>query len=295
MVLSRRLKKWLLFLRRLQREMGYDDCMGMAAQIAFYATVSLFPFLIFLLSLISHLPIEGDLAGQILRSIETQLPPESFQLLRDYVENWMSAILESPSQKLLSIGLLTSLWSASMAVGALITTINRAYNLRPRRSIIHQKLLAIALTLLLTGIWLIAMCLVLFGPTATHAAFQLLGLAGESQNLWTNLRLLVAFGLNLLSLSLLYYYAPEARQRFRWILPGALTSTILWLGASSLFRVFVRNFGTYNKLYGSLAAIIILMVWLWISGLIFLLGAEINALMKRMEHEDGHYKVRPLR
>lgn len=275
--------------------MGYDDCMGMAAQIAFFATLSLFPFLIFLLSLVSSLPVGGGLVDETLGSLQTQLPPESYELIRDYVQNWLAGILESPSQKLVSIGLLTALWSASMAVGALITTINRAYNLRPRRSIVQQKFLSIALTLVLTAIWLLAMWLVVFGPTATHALFRTLGLAGDSRNLWTHLRLLIASGLTVVSLSLLYYYAPEARQRFRWILPGAFTSAILWLGASSLFRVFVRNFATYNKLYGSLTAVIILMVWLWISGLIFLLGAEINALMKRMEHEDGHYKVRPLR
>jgi membrane protein len=295
MLFKRRLLRWGLFLRRLQREMGYDDCMGMAAQIAFFATLSLFPFFIFLLSLVSSLPVGEGLVDNTLGSLQAQLPPESYELIRDYVENRLDNILESPSQKLVSIGLLTALWSASMAVGALITTINRAYNLRPRRSIVQQKILSIALTLVLTAIWLLAMWLVLFGPTATHALFQALSLAGDTHNIWTHLRLWIASGLTLLSLAILYYYAPEARQRFRWILPGAVTSTILWLGASSLFRLFVRNFATYNKLYGSLTAVIILMVWLWISGLIFLLGAEINALMKRMEHETGHYKVRPLR
>jgi len=294
-ILGRQLKRWGLFLRRLQREMGYDDCMGMAAQIAYFATLSLFPFLIFLLSLISYLPIEGDLAGQVLQALQEQLPAESFQLLSNYVQNLVGNLLESPSQQLIGLGLLTALWSASMAVGALITTINRAYNLRPRRSIVHQKILSIALTLVLTGIWLLSMIMVLLGPTATHEMFQFLGLAGDAHNLWTTLRVPLALGLMLVTLAILYYYAPEARQKFKWILPGAMTSTILWFGASSLFRLFVRNFGTYNKLYGSLAAVIILMVWLWISGLIFLLGAEINALMKRMEHEDGHHRVRSLR
>ena len=139
------------------------------------------------------------------------------------------------------------------------------------------------------------MAIVLFGPEAAHATFQWLHLAGDSQNLWTTLRLPAAFLLNLLALAILYYYAPEARQKFRWILPGAVTSTILWLGTSSLFRLFVRDFATYNKLYGSLAAVIILMIWLWLSGLIFLLGAEINSLMKRMEHEEGRLKYRPLK
>jgi membrane protein len=104
----------------------------------------------------------------------------------------------------------------------------------------------------------------------------------------------MAFILNLISLSVLYYFAPEARQKLLSILPGAITSTILWMLASSAFRIFLRNFGAYNKTYGSLAALIILMVWLWISGLVFLLGAEINSLMKRVEDEDSPRRVRLL-
>jgi membrane protein len=105
----------------------------------------------------------------------------------------------------------------------------------------------------------------------------------------------MAFLLNLTALTILYYFAPEARQRLFSILPGALTSTILWMLASSGFRIFLRNFGAYNKTYGSLAAVVILMVWLWISGLIFLLGAEINSLMKRIDHEDAPRRIRLLR
>jgi membrane protein len=170
-----------------------------------------------------------------------------------------------------------------MGVGAMITTINRAYNIRPRRSIVEQKLLAIALTIALSGIMLLSTVIVLFGPRVTLVIFHGLGLAGDSYNAWTSLRLFVVSGLILLTLAILYYYAPEARQAFRWILPGALTSTVLWLGASSLFRLFVRNFGSYNATYGSLTAVVILMIWMWMTGLIFLLGAEINSLMKRME------------
>ena len=139
------------------------------------------------------------------------------------------------------------------------------------------------------------MSIILTGPDKTHKIFEFLGIASETNRFWTNLRLPMAFVLNLTALSILYYIAPEAKQKFRWILPGAVTSTVLWLGASSLFRLFVRNFATYNKFYGSLTAVIILMIWLWITGLIFLLGAEINSLMKRMEHEDGHRRVRLLR
>lgn len=276
------LKRFGRFLRRLQLEIAHDDCNGMAAQIAFYLLLSIFPFMLFLLSLVSYLPVP-DLSRQVLAALQEQLPTEAFGLVEDNV----LSLLTTRRQELLGAGLLVALWSASMGIGALITTINRAYNIRPRRSMPEQKALAILLTLALSGIMLLSTVIVLFGPRVTHAIFQGLGLAGDSYNAWVRLRLGIVFLLNLGTLSILYYYGPEARQQFRWILPGAVTATLLWLGASSLFRLFVRNFGRYDATYGSIAAVIVLMMWMWLSGFIFLLGAEINALMKRLDLHEG--------
>ena len=288
---TRRLKRFWLFLIRLQREMAYDDAMGMAAQIAFYTMLGLFPFLIFLLSLVSSFPLGESLKPLMLEALSDQMPVES----AEYVAGIVLEQLPQYSQGLLSVGLLASLWGASMAVGALITTINRAYNVLPRRNIVTQKILAIILVLLLSGMWLMSMTIILVGPGLTQRLFEFMGIASETNTFWTSIRLPMAFLLNLTALSILYYFAPEARQRFLSILPGAFTSTILWMLASSAFRIFLRNFGAYNKTYGSLAAVVILLVWLWISGLIFLLGAEINSLMKRIDHEDSPPRVRLLR
>jgi len=281
MTLLDHLRRFGTFLRRLQREIGYDDCMGMAAQIAFYLLLSLFPFLLFLLSLISFLPIP-NLQRELLAALSDSLPADSYRLVADTVQS----LLSTRRQELLGFGLLASLYAGSTGIGALITTINRAYNIRPRRTMPHQKALAIVLTVVLSAIMLLSTVIVVFGPGATHAIFQYLGLAGDSHNAWTQLRLAVVFALNLLTLSILYYWGPEARQQFRWILPGAVTSTVLWIGASSLFRLFIRNFGRYELTYGSIAAVIVLMVYFWLLGFIFLLGAEINALMKRMDAHE---------
>ena len=289
--MSRKLKRSWLFLSRLQREMGYDDAMGMAAQIAFYLMLGLFPFLIFLLSMLSIFPLGESLQPILLEELNTQMPPEAAQFVTDIV----IGILPEWNQGLLSFGLLASLWGSSMAIGALITTINRAYNIRPRRNMVTQKILSIVLVLTLSALWLLAMLIILTGPQISQQIFEWLGIASETNRFWTNFRLPMAFVLGLMSLSILYYIAPEAKQKFRWILPGALTATVLWFLASGAFRIFLRNFGQYNKTYGSLAVVIILMVWLWMSGLIFLLGAEVNALMKRMEEEDPPQRVRLLK
>ena len=284
---SRRLKRFWLFLIRLQREMAYDDCMGMAAQISFYTMLGLFPFLIFLLSLLGTFPLGESLKPEMLAALREQMPRES----AEYVVDVVLELFPDYSQGLLGIGLLASLWGASMAVGALITTINRAYNIRPRRHMVTQKLMSITLVLLLSGMWLVSMTIILVGPGITQNIFEFMGIASETNTFWTSMRLPMAFVLNLTALTILYYFAPEARQRVLSIMPGALTATILWLLASSAFRIFLRNFGTYNKTYGSLAALIILMIWLWISGFVFLLGAEINSLMKR-DDEETHERIR---
>jgi membrane protein len=291
MKFSRRAKRFWLFLIRLQREVAYDDCMGMAAQISFYTMLGLFPFLIFLLSLLGTFPLGEALKPEMLEALREQMPRES----AEYVANIVLELLPEYSQGLLSVGLLASLWGASMAVGALITTINRAYNIRPRRHMVTQKIMSIVLVLLLSGMWLMSMTIILVGPGITQNIFEFMGIASETNTFWTSIRLPTAFMLNLTALSILYYIAPEARQRFLSILPGAFTATILWLLASSAFRIFLRNFGTYNKTYGSLAGLVILMMWLWISGLVFLLGAEINSLMKRIEDDDSPKRVRHLR
>ena len=291
MNVTRKLKRSWLFLVRLQREMGYDDCMGMAAQIAYYAMLGLFPFLIFLMSVISSFPLGDRLQPKLLEALGEQMPPEA----ADYVTGIVMNILPEYNKGLQAFGLLASLWGASMAIGALITTINRAYNIRPRRNIIIQKLLAIALTLVISGLWLTAMTIILVGPSLTQQFFQWVGIASETNTFWTSVRLPMAFVLILAALSILYYVAPEARQKYRWILPGAVTATVLWFLASSAFRLFLSRFGQYNTTYGSLATVIILMIWLWISGLVFLLGAEINALMKRMEVDDPPRRVRLLK
>lgn len=289
--LSRRLKRAWLFLMRLQREIGHDDCMGMAAQIAFYNLLGLFPLMIFLLNIIGLFPLGRALQPALLKELGTQMPPEA----ANYVVDIVLGLLPSGNQGLFGVGLVVSLWGASTAMGSLITTINRAYNIRPRRNLLKQKILSIWLTLVLALMWMLAMVIVLVGPRVTQNVFELLGIASETNTFWTSVRLPMAFVLTWVSLAILYYIAPEAKQRFRWILPGAFTATMLWMGASSGFRVFLRNFNSYDLVYGSLAGLVILMIWFWLSGLVFLLGAEINSLMKRMDEEDQPERLRRLR
>lgn len=287
---SRSLKRAWLFLVRLQRKVAQDDCMGMAAQIAFYNVLGLFPLMIFLLNIIGLFPVGQALQAELVDELGAQMPPEAASFVADTV----LGLLPAGNQGLFGLGLVASLWGASMATGAMITTINRAYNIRPRRNLIKQKVLSIWLTLVLAILWMLAFVIVLVGPRVTQGVFEMLNIASETNTFWTSARLPMAFGLTLVSLSILYYIAPEAKQRFRWILPGAATGTLLWMVASSGFRYFLRNFGSYDVTYGSIAGLVILMVWFWLSGLVFLLGAEVNSLMKRID-EELHLPLRARR
>lgn len=288
---SREWKRALFFLERLRREIAYDDCMGMAAQIAYYMLLSVIPFLIFVLSIISRLSVGESLEPLLLDSLRQQMPLDAANFIVDIVLR----VLPTRSSETTVVSFFVALWGSSMAVGALITTINRAYNLRPRRNIVTQKLLSMALVLMLSAILLIALLILLFGPQITQQVLEFLHLASETNTFWTSLRLPLAALLAFAALAILYYYAPEARQRFVHVLPGTFTAGVFWLVAGSAFRLFVRNFGNYNATYGSLAAVVILLAYFWLTGFIFLLGAEINALMKRLEVEEGRSLFRPLR
>jgi len=289
-ILTRRLKRAWLFLVRLQRGIAHDDCMGMAAQIAFYNVLGLFPLMIFLLNIIGLFPLGQALQTELLKELSLQMPEEA----ANYVVDTVLGLLPAGNKGLFGLGLVASLWGASMATGALITTINRAYNIRPRRNLLKQKILSIWLTLVLAFLWVLAFVIVLVGPRVTQNVFEVLNIASETNTFWTSVRLPMAFGLTLVSLAILYYIAPEAKQRFRWILPGAVAGTLLWMGASSGFRYFLRKFSSYDVTYGSIAGLVILMVWFWLSGLVFLLGAEVNSLMKRIDQEQ-HQPLRPKR
>ncbi len=200
------MKKWGLFLRRLQREIGYDDCMGMAAQIAYFMMLGLFPLLLFIISLLSFLPILEP--NQVLANLSDTIPPASYEL----VASTIHSVLSQNDGAILGLGLLAALWSGSIGVGALITTINRAYNIHPKRNIAYQKLMSILLTIMLSAFVLVSTFTILSGPDVTQLVFQKLGLPFSSSSFWMNMRLPLVLFSNLFAFSVVYYVAPEAKQ-----------------------------------------------------------------------------------
>ena len=184
----------------------------------------------------------------------------------------------------LFFGILATLWSGWAAADAMIKAINRAYELQETRA--WWKLWGISLLMILGFMLVIAtLALVVFGPEVGGYVQGLTGLPDAFLALWGILRWALAFLAVTLAHNLLYYLAPNARIPFKWITPGGFTATVLILVSSAALNLYVVNFARYNQIYGQVGAIIVLMVWLYSTGLMVLIGAEINAVLVRMAEE----------
>jgi membrane protein len=262
---------WRELILRTWREINEDNCLGLAAQLAYYFILALFPALIVVVAIASFFP--RSTLQQVIATLAPFTPPEALALIRTQLD----AILANEQGGLLTVGVLGALWSSSAALTAIIDTLNRAYDVEETRPWWKVRLLAIGLTVGLALFILTAFALVVAGPEVAHVVADRLGLASAVATAWAVgqwplVFLLVAFGV-----ALTYYFAPDADQDWAFITPGSALATVLWLGASLGFRVYVQNFGDYNATYGALGAAVLLLVWLYVSGLAVLVGAELNS------------------
>ena len=262
---------WRELIVRTWREINDDNCLGLAAQLAYYFILALFPALIVVVAIASFFP--RSTLQQVIATLAPFTPPEALSLIRTQLDS----ILANEQGGLLTVGVLGALWSSSAALTAIIDTLNRAYDVDETRPWWKVRLLAVGLTVGLALFILTAFALVVAGPELAHLVADRLGLASAVATAWTVAQwplvfLLVAFGV-----ALTYYFAPDADQDWAFITPGSAVATALWLAASLGFRVYVQNFGDYNATYGALGAAVLLLVWLYVSGLAVLVGAELNS------------------
>ena len=272
---------WPELFKRTWKEFNEDNCLGLAAQLAYYLLLALVPAMVFLLALLSFLP--GETIQQALNSMAAVAPRDIMDILRDQ----MTTIAEGQNGGLLTFGLLMALWSSSAAVVAVTDALNRAYDIEEGRPWWKLRLTAIALTIGLATFIIAAFALVLIGPTLAERLASTIGLGAAFEWTWKILQWPIVFALVATALGLLNYFGPDAEQDWAWISPGAIIATALWLIASLAFKFYVANFANYNETYGSLGGVIVLMLWFYISGLAVLAGAEMNA---EIEHASPHGK-----
>jgi membrane protein len=270
-------------LRRTVREIQRDDMTGLAAQLAFYLTLALFPFLLVLFSLMGTFSSER-FAASLLGYFVQVLPPPVYSLIEAYALDILSG--RNPAAGLISFGIIGTLYVISNAFAAIIRALNKAYDVEETRPFWKVRAIALLMALGLSGIVFIALVLLIAGPGLGRAIAAYFGYRELFVVFWSVFRWVVALVILVFTFALLYYFAPDARQPFRWITPGGFVGVLLWVLASLAFRLYVSSdIVAYNETYGSIGAAIVLLLYLYIVSLAILVGAELNAVLIKMKEE----------
>jgi len=259
--------------RHLYERMQDADVFGLAAQLAYFFLLSLFPFLLFLITLLGYLPIDEQV---LMDFIEMYAPAEIMELINTNI----SQLVQAQNGSLLSLGIIGTLWSASNGVNAITKAINRAYEVEEDRSFFIARLIAIIMTIAMIGVIAIAFLLPIFGEMIGVYIFSFFGLSDDFINVWNTLRWAISSIVFFIVLLALYTLTPNVRIKVKNTLLGSLFATISWQLVSLGFSYYVSTIGDYSATYGSLGAVIILMIWFYISGIIIITGGVINAVIR---------------
>ncbi|MFD1204453.1 YihY/virulence factor BrkB family protein [Sporosarcina contaminans] len=248
------------------------DITGLGSQLAFFFLMSLFPLLIFIITLLPYLHLDQS---QIFLFIRDYAPESVYNLIHDT----LGEILENRNGGLLSIGILATIWSASKGMNALTKALNRSYFVDETRSFLVARGMSIVFTVALIAVLIVALLLPVFGQQIGSLVFSYFGLEEGFLKLWGSLRWLLPPILIFVVFSAIYWVVPNLKIQLRSVLGGALFATVGWILTSLAFSYYVGNFGNYSKTYGSIGAIIVLMLWLYFSAIILMLGGQLNAVM----------------
>lgn len=272
--------RWGEILERTGRAIYEDDCLGWAAELAFFWFLAIFPALLFVVALASSLPVQ-HLIDVVVNNLARVAPGDVLVLVREQLVQ----IALGPPRGLLTLSLLGALWSSSSAMTAIIDTLNHAYHVKEGRSWWRVRLLAVGLTVVLIAFALIAVALVMIVPTLAEDLENSLGVPRRFAWLWAIAEWPLVFGVMVTALGWVYYFAPDVRRRWAWITPGAIAATLLWMLASFGFKWYADHFGEYQKTYGAIGGVIVALLWLYASGLAILIGAELNAAIEHAAAE----------
>lgn len=278
---------WLQLTKRVWKstDSEHDDTFGRAAELAYYFFLSIFPGLLFLMTILGLFAASHpEFRTTLLQYAGRAVPPEAWSV----VQKTLTETTQAAGGWKAILALLGALWSASAGTSSLMTVLNFAYHVKERRPfwkarMIHAPLLTIAMAVLLFS----ALAIILFGnAVASWAGAH--GLGSAAVIAWKVLQWPVALFFVVITFAVLYYFAPDVEgQKWYWITPGSVIGVFLWVAASALFRVYLHFFNSYSATYGSLGAVIVLMLWFYITALALLVGAEINAEIEHAAAEHG--------
>lgn len=269
--------KPVIFIDQLVYRIGDDAVFATGTQLTYFLILSVFPFIIVFLNILSYTPLVRE---DVLMNILQYLPYETQVIINEFV----SDIIVGSSQELLSFAAIAGLWTASSGVKSIIKAINRAYDYKETRSYFKIKFISIIFTLALLLMLTLVFLTLVFGEILGIQLFALFGQKELFLSLWTNTRSLITSAYMVLIFALLYKYSPCVEKRreikLRRALPGGIFTTLGWIITSYIFSYYVNNFGKYTVTYGSVGGIIVLLIWLYISSIIIIIGGEINATIE---------------
>ncbi|HET7441916.1 MAG TPA: YihY/virulence factor BrkB family protein [Terriglobales bacterium] len=267
-------------LGRTYADVVRNHTLQMAAALSYYFVLSLFPALIFLSAVVAYLPLP-DLFNQALGLMGQFLPADSMVL----VKKVLSDVITPNKGAFLSFGILGTLWTASGGFSAAIEALDMAYEVEDDRPFWKTRPLAVGLTFMIGALMLIALSVMIVGPQFGVWLSGRVHLSSVFVFLWPYIHWSIAVGFTVLAVEIVYYLAPNVKQRFLATLPGAILAVGCWIGLSYLLGIYFRHFANFNKTYGTLGAAIALMVWLYWTGFALLVGAELNAELAKVSQE----------
>src|ERR1044071_6425679 len=280
-----------MHLKRLAKRIKEDRIFGRASQLSYYFLLALFPLLLFLINILGYLAQEGILfRDTLLLYLAALMPGSAFALVRATVDE----ISVSSGTGKLSFGLLAALWAASNGMGAISDTLNTAYNVKERRPWWKVRIISVCLTVALAVLILAALTIVLYGGTIGEGLAARYGFGGLFTLVWKIVQWPIALGFVLTTFNLVYNFAPDLpRGEHSWITPGAFVGVGLWLVVSFGFRAYLSFFDSYSVTYGSLGAVIVLMLWFYLTGVAILIGGEVNSELghKKAQWQFSHKKA----
>jgi membrane protein len=268
---------WLAAGRRSVKEFKDDHLQDRAAALTYYGVLSIFPGLLVLVSLLGLI---GKKATQpLITSLAQAAPGAVQQVILAAVRRLQAG--HSTAGIVAIVGIAVGLWSASGYVAAFMRASNAVYDVPEGRPVWKTLPIRLGVTVAMMVLLAASAFLVVVTGGLAHRAGQALGIGPAAVTAWDIAKWPVLVILVSVMLAILYWASPNARQGFRWVSPGGLVAVILWLAASGLFAVYIANFGHYNKVYGSIAGVIVFLIWIWISNISILFGAEFNAELER--------------
>jgi membrane protein len=277
---------WKELAQRTWHEIGHDDLLNRGYELAYNFLLAVFPMLLFLIAMFGLFAATGaTLRTDLFFYMQRVLPPAAY----DLVSKTVNEVIQNSGGGKLTFGLALALYSGSTGMTQLISNLNHAYEVPERRSWIRVHLISLGLTLIISALVIGALLLILAGGHVSDYLGNTIGLSSLFIWSWKTVQWMLAILFIILAFALIYYFGPDVHERhWYWITPGSVAGVALWLGASGILRLYLHFFNSYSKTYGSLGAVIILLLWFYVTGLAFLVGGSVNSVIEHAAAERGH-------